>query len=204
MRDEAACEHGTRMLKLSALLVVSVLLLYPTIAFAQYVVGPSVIAGGGARLTGGGYVITGTTGQSAPIGASGGGSYMTHHGFWHAVTGGGGALSPMVLDIELISATTARISWPVVSDATHYDLYRSPTPYFHASGAPWQIVTHPTAHRDFTGGIGNSSTNYFFLGKARNATQESVESNIVGEFDYGADIPLVGFDLSMRGSEAER
>ena len=132
MRDEATYKHGSMMLKLPVLLVVSVLLLHPTITLAQYVVGPSVIAGGGARLTGGGYVITGTTGQSAPVGISTGGSYMTHHGFWHAVTGGGGALSPMVLDIELISATTARISWLVVSGATHYDLYRSPTPYFHA------------------------------------------------------------------------
>ncbi len=190
-------------MKKSLLPIAVVLALCPAGALAQYVVGPSVIAGGGARMTGGGYVITGTTGQSAPVGISDGGSYVTHHGFWHAVTGGGG-LSPMALSIELISASTARLSWGAVTGATHYDLYRSTTPFFHASGGAWQIVAHPTTHRDFTGGIGNTATNYFFLGKARNASQTSLESNIVGECDFGADIPRAGFDLSEEGAETRR
>jgi hypothetical protein len=183
MRDEAACEHGSRVLKLLALLVVGVLVLHPTIVSAQYVVGPYVMAGGGSRMTGGSYVVTSTAGQAAPIDVSSGGSTITHHGFWHAV--GGGALGPMVLAIELLNATTGRLSWNAVAGATHYDLYRSSTAYLAASGTPWQTVAAPTTHRDFTGGIGNTATNYFFRGKARNTTQTSPASNIVGEFDFG-------------------
>jgi hypothetical protein len=92
-------------------------------------------------------------------------------------------LNPMVLDIELTSATTARISWAAVTDATHYDVYRSSTAFFSAAGAPWQTVAAPLTQLDFTDGIGDTTTNYFFLGKARSATQASPESNIVGECD---------------------
>jgi hypothetical protein len=170
------------------------LLLIPAAVSAQYVVGPSVIAGGGARMTGGAYVVTGTTGQSAPIGISTGGAYMTHHGFWYAVTGGGGGLSPMILSIALLNASTARLSWDAVAGATHYDLYRSLIPYFHATGSPWQTVTAPTTQLDFTGGIGNPTTNWSFLGKARNASEESPESNTVGEFDYSSQASATSRD----------
>ena len=162
--------------------VVILLILLPATSFSQYVVQSEVIAGGGARTTGGSYVIHQTTGQSGPIGVSTGGSYMAHHGFWYTLEGGG-ALDPMVLSIVLLNATTARLSWSAVAGATYYDLYRSPSAYFSAVGSPWQTVAHPTTYLDFTAGIGNASTNYFFKGKARNASQTSPESNTVGEFD---------------------
>jgi hypothetical protein len=183
MRDEAESEHNSKVPKLLALLVLGVLVLHPAAVLAQYVVGPSAIAGGGARLAGGSYVVTGTTGQSAPIDVSSGGAYITRHGFWHAA--GGGGLGPMVLAIELLNATTGRLSWIAVAGATHYDLYRSTTAYLAASGTPWQTVAAPTTQRNFTSGIGNPSTNYYFRGIARNASQVSPASNIVGEFDFG-------------------
>lgn len=156
---------------------------------AQYVVNPSVIAGGGARMTGGAYVVTGTTGQSSPVGISTGGSYQTHHGFWHAASGGGGALLPMVLSIVQLNPTTARLSWGAVTGATFYELHRTTNAFFNPSGAAWQTVPSPTTQYDFTAGIGDSNTNYYFRGIARNASQTSPASNTVGEFDYGADIP---------------
>ncbi len=106
--------------------------------------------------------------------------------------GGGDYLFPfeaMVLDIELISANTARVSWSVITGATDYDLYRRSTAFFSGSDPPWQTVTAPTTQLDFSDGIGNTNTNYYFLGKARSATQTSPASNIVGEFDFDADIP---------------
>ncbi|MBN1426483.1 hypothetical protein JXA88_18190 [Candidatus Fermentibacteria bacterium] len=169
--------------------VVLLLLLLPLSAEAQYVVGPSVIAGGGSRMTGGSYVVTGTTGQSSPVGTSAAGAYQTHHGFWHAATGGGGSLSPMVLAITLLNPTAARLSWATVTGATFYDLYRSTTAFFNASGAPWRTVAAPATSSDFAAGIGDVATNYFFRGIARNATQLSPQSNVAGEFDYGCDIP---------------
>jgi len=156
---------------------------------AQYVVGPSVIAGGGSEISGGGYVITSTIGQSSPIGVSTGGTYVTNHGFWYAVQGGGGALSPMSLSITLLDPSTAQIYWDAVDGATFYDLYRNQTPYFTATGSPWLTIAAPTTHRNFTGGIGNEAVNYFFRGIARNASDTSPESNIVGEMDYDSDIP---------------
>jgi hypothetical protein len=205
MRDKAAREHGSRVLKLLALLVVGVLVLHPTMALAQYVVSPSVIAGGGARMTGGGYVVTGTTGQSTPVGVSSGGSYITQHGFWHAAAGGGGALNPMVLDIDLINSTTARISWNAVVEALYYDLYWSTTPYFtSATGTFWVTVNHPTTYRDFSFGIGDTATNYYFTGVARNDTETASDSNIVGEFDFGTSASAVGFDLTGPGVATNR
>ena len=167
----------------------AVLVLASLPASAQYVVYPSVIAGGGARMTGGSYVVTGTTGQSSPVGISTGGSYQTHHGFWHAVTGGGGGLLPMVLSIVQLNPTTARLSWAAVTGATFYDLYRSTTAFFNPSGAYWQSVAAPTTQYDFTAGIGVEATNYSFRGIARNASQTSPASNTVGEHDFGAAIP---------------
>jgi hypothetical protein len=141
MRDEAACEHGSRAPKLPALLAASVLVLSPATVLAQYVVGPSFMVGGGARLSGGSYVATGTTGQSSFIFTCSGGSTITHHGFWHA----GGGLNPMVLSIALLSGTTARLSLNAVPGASHYDLYRSSTAHFGALGAPWQTVANVRA-----------------------------------------------------------
>jgi N-acetylneuraminic acid mutarotase len=107
-------------------------------------------------------------------------------------TFGGGdylLLDPMVLDIELISASTARISWLPVTGATYYDLYRSTVAYFSGSGLPWQTVAAPTTQLDFTDGIGDTNTNYYFIGKARSDYLSSPESNTVGEFDFEGDIP---------------
>ncbi|MBN1424521.1 S8 family serine peptidase [Candidatus Fermentibacteria bacterium] len=102
---------------------------------------------------------------------------------------GGSALAPMGLSIQQIDATTARLSWSAVTGATHYCLYRSQSPYFSASALAWQTVAAPTLQYDFTAGVGDPSTSYYFRGVARNATESSPESNIVGEMDYDTDIP---------------
>jgi len=92
-------------------------------------------------------------------------------------------LLPMVLDIELTSPSTATLSWDAVIGATHYDLYRSTTAHFSGTGSPWLSVATPSTQVVFTDGIGDTGTNYYFLGKTRNATETSPSSNIVGEFD---------------------
>ncbi len=50
----------------------------------------------------------------------------------------------MVLAITLVSSSTARLSWDAVAMATAYDLYRSTSAYFTATGSPWQTVSAPT------------------------------------------------------------
>jgi hypothetical protein len=97
---------------------------------------------------------------------------------------------PMVLSIVQLNPTTARLSWGAITGATFYDLYRSTSAFFTPSGAPWQTVSVPTTQYDFTAGVGNETTNYFFRGIARNASQASPASNTAGEFDFGANIPL--------------
>jgi len=166
-----------------AAFIAAIVILVPVLASSQtYVLERSVISGGGARMSGSTYAVTGTLGQSSPIGVSSGSTYQTYHGFWHAV--GGAPLAAMVLAIEMVNSTTARLFWDAVSLATAYDLYQSTTPYFTALGSPWATVSAPTTEYQFTDGIGNASTNYYFLGKARNAAQTSPESNLVGEFDF--------------------
>ena len=102
---------------------------------------------------------------------------------------GGSALDPMVMAIQRVNTTTARLSWSAVTGATHYCLYRSQSPHFNASALAWRTVTAPTLYYDFSAGVGDPSTNYYFLGVARNATESSPVSNTVGEMDYEADIP---------------
>jgi hypothetical protein len=97
-------------------------------------------------------------------------------------------LQAMVISIDLVSATTARLSWDAVTQATEYDIYRGTTAYFEAGGTPWQTISAPGTEYDFTDGIGDDSVTYFFKGKARSATQTSPPSNCVGEYerDLGA------------------
>jgi hypothetical protein len=92
---------------------------------------------------------------------------------------------PAALGIRSIDTSTARLWWTVVPAATHYDVYRSPRPYFSGSGTPWMTVVAPAAHLDFAGGVGDPNLNYYFVATARNATQTSANSNTVGEFDFG-------------------
>ena len=96
---------------------------------------------------------------------------------------------PMVVDIQLLSPTTARLSWNPVTGATQYNLYRSTASYFSPSSFPWQTVTAPTTHFDFTDGIGDENTNYYFVGRAENGVNISTDSNTVGDHDFGMEIP---------------
>lgn len=160
-----------------------VLLMAVSVAsYAQtYFLKESVLGAGGGPMAGSTYAVNGTLGQSSPVGSSAGATYQTYHGFWHAV--GWAPLEAMVLSIQLVSSTTARLLWDPVSLATAYDLYRSTSPYFTATGTVWQTVAAPTTQYDFTDGIGVPATSYYFKGKARNAAAESAESNTVGEFE---------------------
>ena len=90
---------------------------------------------------------------------------------------------PMTLQVQRLNATTARLTWDPVTGATQYSLYRGTTPYFSPGGLPWRTVAAPATHTDFTDGIGDVSTNYFFIGKAGSAASVSSSSNTVGEFD---------------------
>jgi hypothetical protein len=96
---------------------------------------------------------------------------------------------PMDLQVELLDSSTGRLSWNPVIGATYYNLYRSTQPYVSPSAFPWQTVTPPTTYLEFTDGIGDQNTNYYFMGRAGNNEQLSSDSNIVGEFDFGMDIP---------------
>lgn len=190
-QSTAATTSAARWVGHAVILAVCGVLLWPATGSAQYIVGPTVMAGGGARMTGGAYVVTATAGQAGPIGVSTGGSYRTLHGFWYAVTGGGGGpgLDPMVLTATLLNPTTMRISWPAVAGATHYDLYRDTSPYAPATGVSWVTIAAPNTSVNTSAGIGDEYFNYFFVGIARNASQTSPESNRVGEVDYFYDIP---------------
>ena len=87
-----------------------------------------------------------------------------------------------------------------MTGATFYDLYRSTSPYFTAEGSPWQTVAAPTVQQDFTEGIGNAAVTYYFKGRARNASQQSPESNTVGEVDF-SEGGTSGWKLPMRETE---
>ena len=163
------------------LVVTAVCVLCATASAQTYFLKESTFGSAGGAMSGTTYAVTGTLGQPSPVGASAGATYQTYHGFWHGI--GWTPLDAMLLAITLVSSSTARLSWDPVALATAYDLYRSTSAYFTASGSPWQTVTAPTIQYDFTDGIGNSALTYYFKGKARNAVQTSPESNTVGEYE---------------------
>ncbi|MCU0611113.1 MAG: hypothetical protein MUE60_04920 [Candidatus Eisenbacteria bacterium] len=183
-------------------IAVVVLVAASSAAHAQtYFLQQSVIGAGGGPTSGATYAVNGTLGQSSPVGTSAGATYRTSHGFWHAV--GWAPLEAMVLSIQLVSSTTARLLWDPVALAAAYDLYRSTSPYFAATGSVWQTVSAPTTQYDFAAGIGDPAVTYYFKGKARNAAQVSTESNTVGEYERSTGGVAVGARLTP-GEASER
>ncbi len=81
-------------------------------AQAQYSLGPSKIAGGGATTpsTGGVYAVSGTIGQPNAIGALAGGPYAVSGGFWPSLVQTPGA---PLLSAQSLAGGNVRISWPV-------------------------------------------------------------------------------------------
>ncbi|MBN1426009.1 fibronectin type III domain-containing protein [Candidatus Fermentibacteria bacterium] len=185
------------------ILAVTALCALSAVASAQtYFLRESTFGTAGGAMTGSSYAVAGTLGQASPVGTSAGATYQTSHGFWHAA--GWAPLEAMVLAITLVSSTTARLSWDPVALATAYDLYRSTSAFFTASGSPWQTVSAPTTVHDFTDGIGDPSVTYFFKGTARNAQQTSAESNTVGEFERSTAGVARGKGVVFPGITTER
>ena len=98
---------------------------------------------------------------------------------------------PPMLHIEKLSETVCRLWWYTVTNATSYSLYRD-TSAFYLPVAPWQTIAAPDTFYFFSTGVGDPLTNYYFLCRAVGAWGESGDSDTVGEFDHGADIPVTG------------
>jgi hypothetical protein len=105
------------------------------------------------------------------------------------------------LHINELSATQCRLWWHPVAGATSYTLYRGTSAFF-APGTPWQTVAAPDTVYDFSDGVGNAATNYYFLCRSVGAGGESGDSDRVGEFDFGTATALGGKDASQ--AEVER
>jgi hypothetical protein len=99
-------------------------------------------------------------------------------------------LFPMVLSLDLLTPTAAQLSWGEVVGATHYDIFRSNTAHFSPGPLPWQSVEAPAQTLIVESGIGEPVINYYYLGQARNGSQSSVPSNIVGDHDFSMTLPF--------------
>lgn len=97
----------------SGILAIIVLLTWSGLsAQAQYSLGPSKIAGGGATTpsTGGVYAVRGSIGQPDASGASAGGPYSVNGGFWRSLLQTPGA---PLLSAQSLADGNVRISWPL-------------------------------------------------------------------------------------------
>ncbi|MBN1425739.1 FG-GAP repeat protein [Candidatus Fermentibacteria bacterium] len=81
-----------------------------------------------------------------------------------------------------LSPTQCRLWWHPVSGALSYDLYRGTFAYF-VPGAPWQTVAAPDTTYDFTDGVGDPATTYYFLSRTVGTAGESDDSGRVGEHE---------------------
>jgi hypothetical protein len=107
------------------------------------------------------------------------------------------------LHINELSATQCRLWWHPVAGATSYTLYRGTSAFF-APGTPWQTVAAPDTVYDFSDGVGNPATNYYFLCRSVGAGGESGDSDRVGEFDFGSATAPGGKDASQEEVERAR
>jgi len=100
-------------------------------------------------------------------------------------------LYPPIVSADRVNSTTGRLTWNIIPGAATYDFYRHTSPYFSAAETPWLTVSELPPELEFTCGIGDENTNYYFLEIACDSeNQESHESNIVGEFDFAWDAPI--------------
>lgn len=94
--------------------------------------------------------------------------------------------APSLLSIALQpNLTTARLSWPVFTDAPAVALYRDPAPYFTPAPPPYVTVLLPVVSYDDAGAVGDPAINHYYVSRAECASGlASAHSNRVGEFDY--------------------
>ena len=106
------------------------------------------------------------------------------------------------LNIERLAAQ-CRLWWHPVVCAWSYKLYRGTSAFF-APGTPWQTVAAPDTFYDFSAGVGNPSTNYYFLCRSVGAWGDSGDSDRVGECDFGTATAVGGKDESQQEVRRER
>jgi len=97
----------------------------------------------------------------------------------------GDILSPDApeLHINALSESQYRLWWHPVAGTTSYNLYLGTFSFF-IPGMPWQTVAAPDTSYDFTDGVGDPDTNYYFMCRSVGSAGESGDSNRVGEFDF--------------------
>jgi hypothetical protein len=91
------------------------------------------------------------------------------------------------------SGAAVRLSWSDNVANKSYEVWRSTAPYLSPGATDTSIIANAPSNCVREGGaiicedsgvIGNPSTNYFYLVRAGNATNASVDSRRVGEFDF--------------------
>lgn len=85
--------------------------------------------------------------------------------------------------IAKANATDLTLSWPGISGAAEYDIFRGTSPYFTPSALP--LDTIPGSSYTDAGVMGDASTNYYYVVKSVcDSGFSSQNSNRVGEYDY--------------------
>lgn len=148
----------------------------------SYAIISDVISGGGQEVSGGGYTLNGTIGQSSAIGLSPGTSYSNHGGFWNLRTADTIPPTTPVFSLQSPARTytvpiTTLTSTDIGSGVTGYYISASPTPPTDPWGTGWVAPT-PASLTSTTKGV-----NQTFYAWARDAA-----GNISGGASATSDI----------------
>jgi hypothetical protein len=112
----------------------------------SYAIVSDVISGGGQEVSGGGYTLNGTIGQSSAIGLSSGTTYSNHGGFWNLRTGDTIPPTTPLFSLQSPARTytvpiTALTSTDIGSGVTGYYISATPTPPTDPWGSGWVVPT---------------------------------------------------------------
>ncbi|MDA8428741.1 MAG: hypothetical protein M0T70_05745 [Geobacteraceae bacterium] len=112
----------------------------------SYAIVSDVISGGGQEVSGGGYTLNGTIGQSSAIGLSTGTSYSNQGGFWNLRSGDTIAPTTPIFALQSPSRSytvpiTTLTSTDAGSGVTGYYISAAPTPPTDPWGTGWAAPT---------------------------------------------------------------
>ena len=89
------------------------------------------------------------------------------------------------VQISMLNATTAHLSWTSVDGAETYNIYRDSAPYFSPVPPAYDTVPAPDTTYDDSGAIGDWMVNHYYVVTVScSSAMEGDISNRVGEFDF--------------------
>jgi PKD repeat protein len=99
----------------------------------------------------------------------------------------GNVTIPPVVGGGMSSGTDLMLSWTDNPNNCGYEIYESTSPYFTASGVPYQVLPAGSTSSMMTGVLGDVNNNYHYIVRALGCASTFADSKTIGEFDFAIE-----------------